>query len=391
MWRSVLPLILVSACGSGGSSSTGQPPPSTSQSITDKPSYRPSPKIVRWLPDEDRLAITVTRTARDIRFLAVGKDGTAFATTTGGGQGQLYASTDNARTWQRRGEPLQSGSFRVMTALSSGTLLADIAHTTGHVIARSNDGGRTWTEVLPIGAMSLLTPHSVDELDGTVFLGEYQAYTDASVPVKLWASADDGRSWELRQTFADRRHCHGVRVDPVSHTLWVFFGDNEQRTGMVRSKDGGRTFEKVLIGRAGSAVDAVFTPQGILFGQDVVFGSDPSYVQLFTGHDQPQRLLRLPGPSYSIHPSPVGGLLLTTTREPAGDVYLPGDDSAHLLVSADGSKWEDVMQLPRIGTLSYGRANIYWTLPSKEVVLQTSDVQPVGDGYGYLLLKVERQ
>jgi hypothetical protein len=128
----------------------------------------------------------------------------------------------------------------------------------------------------------------------------------------------------------------------------------------------------------------------MIFGQDVVFGTDPSAVEVMGADDTPRRLSRLPGPSYSISPSPVGGLVITTTREPSGDVYLPGDDSAHLLVSPDGVTWKDALTFPRWDTNGYGRANIYWTLPSGEMVVQLSGVEPIGTGYGYMLVEVTR-
>jgi hypothetical protein len=343
----------------------------------------------KLLPMGSRLKVTPTLTMSDVRFLAVDPDGTAYATKDSRGGSQLWASTDNARTWKQRGQELPDANFRMMTSLHDGTLLTDAMLRDGaHVLERSADHGVTWSKVLPLGSMLMLTPHSVDELDDSVFLAEYQAYTLDSVPVHIWGSTDRGQTWQVRATFTDRRHAHGLRVDQATHSIWVFFGDNDERTGMVRSTDGW-TFDRVITGHAGSAVDAVFTDMGMLFGQDIVYGSTPSSISLLGEDLVPHALVHLPGPSYSIHSTPVGGLLLCTTREPGGDVYAPGDDSAHLLASADGVTWEDVQQFPRVSETAYGRSNIYWGLNSGELVVQISDVLPTGPGYGIELVKVE--
>jgi len=371
---------------------TGVPPMAT---MTDPPRQKPGSygAAVQFLASGSRLKVTTTYTQAGLRFLAVGTDGTCYGTKDGQtGQGQMWVSTDNARTWHMRGDVLDGANFRVLTVLHNGTLLADTQLRDGsHMLQRSSDQAHTWTPVLNLGTMTILTPHCVDELDGTVYLAEYQAYTNDSVPVHVWGSTDNGKSWETRATFTDRRHAHGLRVDQATHSIWVFFGDNMVRTGMVRSTDGWH-FDPIVTGAAGSAVDAVFTERGMMFGQDLVYsGGTPSSLSLMGTDDEPKVMARLPGPSYSIHATPVGGAIVGTTREPGGDVYAPGDDSGHILVSADGVTWDDVLQYPRIGDTAYGRVNVYWALKSNELVVSLSDVSPIGSGYGFQLLKVEAE
>ena len=83
-----------------------------------------------------------------------------------------------------------------------------------------------------------------------------------------------------------------------------------------------------------------------------------------------------------------GGYLMGTTHEPAGDVY-GGDDAAHVLASSTGLAWEELLTLPRNDTTDYARADIYWTLPSGEAVLQLYNAGPAGTSYGFELLKLD--
>lgn len=361
-------LAMLVACGGLERAQTGDP-------ITQAPPTRLEAEVA-FANDEHRL-------------LAVDRAGTGYALSEAFGSSRLLASVDGLRTWVDRGRLPSGQSFRVTAALSNGTLLADTTASSGHVLARSTDGGATWTNVLALGRMSLLTTNSVGELGGAVFLVEYQAYTDASVPIRLWASEDDGATWSKRHVFEGRRHAHGLQTDPDSGTIWVFFGDDEVRTGMERSVDGGRTFARAVEGAPGSAVDAVVTPGGLLYGQDIVYGETrPALVLLSDG--APRRLVELPGPSYSILALREGGYILGITREPGGDVYADGDESAHLLGSSDGRTVNGLFSYPRAKS-GYARADVHWQLPSGEVVVELGNVEPVGGGYGYQLLTVRRR
>jgi hypothetical protein len=103
------------------------------------------------------LSVTFQDTNHDLK--AVAPDGTAFAIQLDDADSSLYASTDRARTWTLRGSHPARSSFRVVTALSDGVLIAD---TDGgaHALSRSTDGGVTWTDVLSTGAV----PHALAAL-----------------------------------------------------------------------------------------------------------------------------------------------------------------------------------------------------------------------------------
>src|SRR5581483_11922435 len=117
-----------------------------------------------------------------------------------------------------------AGDFFIMTSTSKGILLADSPEASGHFITRSADHGATWADVLSLGSYRTLTPHSFAELDGVVYLLEYQSFTQGSVPITLFASSDHGATWTTRFVFSGHRHGHGLCADPTTHVLWALFG-----------------------------------------------------------------------------------------------------------------------------------------------------------------------
>jgi len=320
------------------------------------------------------------------KILGVGADGTAYALSPDLGAYQVLASADG-RTWEPRGVHPARSTFLVMASLASGTLLADVAGRGGHVISRSSDGGRTWTDVLALGSYRLLTPRNVAELGGEAFLLEYQSFTGENVPIRLMVSDDDGRTWSERNVFTDHRHGHGMRSDPATGALWLFFGD--RTGGTVLSLDGGRTTSLVRGPlENGVFVDAAVVPGGILAGNDSLFA--PLYPKVISlGLDASFEVrASLPGPSYSFHTLAEGGYLVGAAREAAGDVYAEGDVSAHLLHSDDGRGFEEVFSCERLDATTTARADVYGALATGEPLVTVRNCLGFGPtGWGYVILR----
>jgi hypothetical protein len=316
---------------------------------------------------------------------AVDRAGTVYALTLDDLPSHLYASLDGARTFQPRGvHPLGAG-FQQVTSLRDGTLLADTVLAGSHSVSRSTDHGVTWLDVLALGAYRWLQPHSVAELGGEVFLGEYQSFTQET-PIRLWRSGDGGATWQVRYTFQGSRHAHAIIPDPASGALFALLGD--WSGGLLRSFDAGGSWSQVLGVPDGVAVDAVVTQAGLLFGRDALYlPAQPAIVRL-TSDGTETVLASLPGPSYSIHSLAGGGYLLGETREPAGDVYSQDDLSAHVFGSRDGVVWSHLLAFPRASPLDYVRADIHWLLPSGEVLLELWNTETLAPGgNGFLILR----
>src|SRR5260370_1125167 len=170
-----------------------------------------------------------------------------------------------------------------MTALSDGTLLADVSGSSGHALARSTDHGVTWTQVLDTGVYRTLTPHSFAEVDGAVYYVEYQIFPGASTPIRLWKSLDRGATWSVKFTFQGHRHAHGLMPDPSRHALFAFFGDFDEQSGLYRSTDGGGSWMIVIEGTQASDIvhGMVLSDASSLCGQGLSSpGSPPDTAQI---------------------------------------------------------------------------------------------------------------
>lgn len=331
------------------------------------------------------IGIQVQLTNKTHEVKAVDPSGTVYGLWTGDSSRRLYASTDGARTWSYRGTA--TGSIRQMMVLSDGTLLADTLTSTGHFLSRSTDGGRTWRDVLSIGDRQMLSPRSIEQWGDEVFFAEYRIGDNASQPVRLWVSRDRGVSWSVRYTFQGHRHAHAVRADPFTGDLWVFMGDSDSQSALLRSSDGGRSWTQVIGGQPSLACDGVFTAEGLVYGQDISFLPWRPKIVRVTRDGQLTELASLPAPGYSMLRTSAGAFLAGATWEPDGDLYPPGEEKAHLFGSADGVSWTHLLAYRRVDANEYARADVFWELPSGEVLLQLRNVETVG-ARGYQVLKI---
>jgi hypothetical protein len=387
-WAALVSAALLGACGAGtssgskgGSKDPGTSPPPATAAAPPAGSGAARPPPVPSQPAR----YDVVHVDTEHRFLAVGTDGTGYGLDLSTDPSCLYASRDG-RSWTERAAH-GPGAFLVMTALRSGTLLADTLQGGDHVLSRSDDGGRSWTSVLDLRAYRLLTPHNVGELAGEVLLVEYQSFSPDPQPIRLWASRDDGRTWAVRATFTAFRHGHGLLADGATGTLWLFMGD--RTGGTLVSHDGGRTATLVRAPLEGGVlVDGVAVPGGILAGHDTLYQPLYPHVISLSPAGAYVEHAALPGPSYSFHPASGGGYLIGAAREPGGDVYAPGDVSAHLLSSPDGVHIEEVLAYARSDPGDTARADVYFELPTGEAVVDVRNCAGFGKGgVGYVLLR----
>lgn len=338
--------------------------------------------------------ITYTETGYDL--LGVDSTGTAYGVNLSGSGGEIWSGSDG-RTWQKRGSIANGAWFWNLAPLADGTLLADVVNGAGHAVARSTDRGVTWTEVLATGAYRSLSPHSFAELDGAVYFLEYQVFTGASTPIRLWRSSDRGATWAVQHTFEGHRHGHGMVPDPARHALWAFFGDTDAQTGTYRSTDGGASWTAIVEGsQDGDLVDAALLPDGsLLSGQDVSYrGSTPDKPQIarIALDGTVTHLLTLPSASYSTHAVRSGGYVVGTTYELYNDVSPAGWTRGALWGSVDGLSWEKLLEVPQLDPKEDVRTDVYWELASGEQVVSVWNAAGFGPGgRGYMLLRLTRR
>jgi len=338
--------------------------------------------------------ITYTETGYDL--LAVDSAGTAYGVNLNGSGAEIWSGSDG-RAWQKRGSIASGASFWNLAPLADGTLLADVVNGNGHAVARSTDRGVTWTEVLATGTYRSLSPHSFAELDGAVYFLEYQVFTAASTPIRLWKSSDRGATWAVRHTFEGHRHGHGMVPDPARHALWAFFGDTDPQSGTYRSTDGGASWTAIVAGsQDGDLVDAALLPDGsLLCGQDISYrGSTPDRPQIarIALDGTVTHILTLPSASYSTHAVRSGGYVVGTTYELDNDVSPAGWTRGSLWGSVDGLSWEKLLEVPQLDPKEDVRTDVYWELTSGEQVVSVRNAAGFGPGgRGYMLLRPIRR
>src|SRR5438045_1892236 len=318
-------------------------------------------------------------------------DSSASAVTAAGTAGMW---TDLAGIWFRdftvsgsraAGGTANGASFWMMTPLSDNTLIADVVTSSGHALARSTDHGVTWTQVLNTGVYRTLTPHSFAELDGVVFFIEYQVFTTASTPIRLWKSLDRGATWSVQFTFQGHRRAHRLMPDPARHALFAFFGDFDNQSGLFRSTDGGASW-RMIIGntQAGDIVDGVVLSDGsFLCGQDISYrGSIPDTPQIArvaldgTETDYQQ----LPTASYSTHAISAGGYVVGATYETSNDISPPGWTRGSLWGSGDAIRWQKLLDVPQLDPNDDVRTDVYWELATGELVVSVRNASGFGPG-----------
>jgi hypothetical protein len=339
------------------------------------------------------LATDIAFTETGFDLLAVDPAGTAYGVNLGSASSEIWASGDG-RAWAKRGRTADGSAFWMLAPLSDGTLLADVVGSSGHAIARSTDHGATWSEVQPTGVYRTLTPHSFAELDGAAYFLEYQVFTGASTAIRLWRSVDRGATWAVRHVFQGHRHGHGMASDPLRHALWAFFGDTDAQSGTYRSTDGGLSWTPVIAGsQDGDLVDAAVLPDGsLLCGQDISYQPPRPGIATIGIDGTVNRYLPLPSASYSTHAIRAGGYVVGATYEIDNDVSPSGWTRGSLWGSADGVSWEKLLEVPQLEPNLDVRTDVYWELPSGELVVNVQNAAGFGaGGRGYLLLRPIRQ
>ena len=134
-----------------------------------------------------------------------------------------------------------------------GLLLAAVGESSqtaaSMVIWRSANYGATWTNVLTLGTGAggtingvwLLSDRNICEVDGVLYLGEYNvnsARVDGSTNdlLALWRSTDGGLTWTVALRWNEGahtvRHIHAIKVTPDQRIL-ICAGDTDAESAMV--------------------------------------------------------------------------------------------------------------------------------------------------------------
>jgi hypothetical protein len=153
-------------------------------------------------------------------------------------------------------ELVQVPSGRLLGVTQKRIISLDRGETEFRTVFQVYDGGR------PKGFA--VTP------GGHIFVGEYWGNPQRQ-PLRIWASTDNGETWEVAHVLpAGRaRHIHNVVWDQHRGGLWVLTGDADGECALLFTSDECKTITEVVRGgQAFRACNVFCLPEGLYYGTD---------------------------------------------------------------------------------------------------------------------------
>lgn len=189
-----------------------------------------------------------------------------------------------------------------------------------------------------------LTNGLCEDPKGNIYLGEYFPNNTRKIPVKLYKSEDQGRTWQIILSLKGIRHIHCVQYDPFDQKIWMCTGDKDKESSILFSEDEGETW--ICIGKN----DQMFRTMSLLFTKDHVYwGTDTpsrqSYIYRYhrkTG--KIERLIAVNGPVYHSVILGSGIKFFSTGVEGNSEGKSAAwDKKACIWASLDGERWENII------------------------------------------------
>lgn len=172
----------------------------------------------------------------------------------------------NALQWRSIG-PFRGGRSATVTGVPGKPNLFYFGATGGGVW-RTKDGGQTWENISDGSFGGSIGAVAVSEYDNNVIYvggGEKTVRGNVSYGYGMWRTVDAGKTW-THIGLDDSRHISRIRIHPRNPDLVyaAVMGDlykSGETRGVYRSKDGGKTWERILFANADAgAVDLVMDP-----------------------------------------------------------------------------------------------------------------------------------
>jgi len=274
---------------------------------------------------------------KQLHFRFIGPDGNrAIAVTgvpgnpgiayVGAASGGLFKTEDQGITWKPVFDSTDNSSVSALAiaptapnqvwAGTGETFLIRPAEAMGNGIYKSTNAGNTWTN-MGLQATGRISRVIVDPNDSnTVYVG---ALGNTHAPQQergVYKTTDGGRSWQRILFVDENTGCSDLSIDPqhpnilyaamwqVAFNTWNL-NSGGPGSGIFRSKDGGRTWERLNKGLPGGAahpvgktsVDVAYSSPNIVYA--LIEDKDPglyrsedggdSWKLMFTSHSMAQR------------------------------------------------------------------------------------------------------
>ncbi len=280
----------------------------------------------------------------------------------------LVATTDGVSVflrhtdgeWRLRNRALEGTFVSSLTLLQDGTL---VAGTHGLGLARSTDGGRSWSL-----ANRGMTVYDVWVVKACTFRGRERIYA-GTLPARLFVSDDGGDHWKELPALANMPRSDEWAFPPAPHVAHVLSIEAQGDTlfvgievgALLRSDDGGASFTDMQLDPDVSLVDihaiAVHPARpGRLVAATGLWG----IIRSENGGGEWDRSPVLPGIDYpvplAIHPVDADTLYVAGGRGFPPQWYQLGRSRARIARSRDGGRtWEHLWQgLPAGQRPAYG-------------------------------------
>jgi len=243
--------------------------------------------------------------------------------------------------------------FHALSVLPSGSLVAAVP---GAIVTLAPGE----THFLQTHAVSRGTRplHITAVPSGAVYWGEYFDNA-ARNEVHIYASADQGRTWQVAYTFPKGaiRHIHNIVHDPWADCLWIFTGDYGDECRVLRATCDLSQIDVVLQGnQQARAVAAVPTENAIYFSSDTPLESNYIYRL-----DRRGKLSQLAGiSSSSIYGCRVGSQVFFSTMVEPSEVNRATNVRIYGADVSNGEPWNPLLSWQKdiwpMGLFQYGNA-----------------------------------
>jgi hypothetical protein len=148
-------------------------------------------------------------------------------------------------------------------------------------LLRCSPGSREFRPVLSVPGRTL----KIEQLPGGPLYAAEYFYNRDRGPVRVFASLDEGVTWEVVYTFASGtiRHVHALTHDPFRQALLVLTGDRDPESKVLKTTNHFQTLDVLSAGSQKSrAVGVIPLPGGYLLPTDTPY--EQNYIQ-FLGLD----------------------------------------------------------------------------------------------------------
>lgn len=272
---------------------------------------------------------------------------------------RIYRSTDDGASWSfeaslpippkrlpgrfsRLAARLLRFEVRALVPLADGRLV--VANRDG-VYCGPGDGRRLDASVIEDAGQPVKPPFNLCVgPGGEVLWGEYNGQRH-DTPVRLYASRDGGRSFEIVHVFARStiQHVHSLRWDPTRRHYWVFCGDFDEEPGIGMLSADLACFEWLVKGEQRYRLCEAFD-----LGDRLVYATDTplernAILSLDKASGRTEKLRDVEGSC--LYACRFGDWLAFSTTVEAGAV--DATRSASLWLSRDGEEWECALSRAR--------------------------------------------